>query len=135
MDSYGDPFALGVESMDTEHRRLATLFSQFTAAIQEDETPDRARDIVQEALALANEHFAHEEEMMAATAYPATEEEKFHHRNLRLQITTLVGDTLSMPACSQVMLENLAEMERLLFEHINGPDRDLAAYLNAQGIR
>ena len=120
--------------MDSEHYRLAALFKEFKTAIQEDASPDRASEIAQQALILTNEHFEHEEELMAATAYPAAEEEKFHHRNLRLQITTLVGDTLTMPACNQVMLENFAVMERLLFDHINGPDRDLAVYLNAHGI-
>ena len=134
MDHYSDGIALGVAAMDSEHHRLAALFQDFATAIQEDATSDRAQDIVQEALALANEHFAHEEELMAATAYPAAEDEKFHHRNLRLQITTLVGDTLAMPGCNQVVLENLAMIKRLLVEHINGPDRDLAVYLNAQGI-
>jgi len=135
MDYDGDGLALGVATMDSEHHQLATLFQDFAIAIQEDATSDRAWDIVQAALALANEHFAHEEELMAKTAYPAAEDEKFHHRNLRLQITTLVGDTLAMPGCKQVVLENLATIKRLLVEHINGPDRDLAVYLNAQGIR
>ena len=134
MDHYGDALALGVEAMDSEHHRLAMLFKEFAAAIQEEGSSERACTIMQEALALANEHFEHEEELMAATAYPAAEEEKFHHRNLRLQITTLVGDTLSMPACNQVVLENLVVIERLLVDHINGPDRDLAVYLNAHGI-
>lgn len=134
MDRYGSALALGVESMDNEHRQLAALFDAFAASIRENTSLERTREIVREALALANEHFAHEEEMMDQTGYPTAEEEKLHHRTLRLQITTLISDTLSMPGNSPATLENLAKIEQLLFEHINGPDRQLAEYLVAHGV-
>jgi hemerythrin-like metal-binding protein len=133
MDRYGDVFALGVESMDTEHRRLAALFDAFVACMKEENPLERARAIVHEALAVANAHFEHEEAMMAETHYPGIEEEKLQHRMLRLKLTTLVGDALNTGVCDPVTLENLATMQQLLFEHISGPDRELANYLIARG--
>ncbi len=135
MDRYGDAFALGVDSMDSEHRHLATLFDDFVTCLKEEGPRDRACTIVQEALAAANAHFDHEEEMMVAAAYPAVEEEKLQHRMLRLKLTTLVGDALNMGVCDPVTLENLATMQNLLIEHIIGPDRDLANYLIAHGYK
>lgn len=135
MDQNGDAFALGVESMDNEHRRLAALFVAFEAILKEADSLERAREIVQEALALANEHFEHEEALMTKYHYPAIEDEKFHHRHLRLQFTTMAGDTLNSGVCDQVSLENLAGLQRLLYEHITGPDRDLARYLIAKGCK
>ena len=134
MDRYGDALALGVESMDSEHRCLAALFDEFKAAMNEEDSLERAQEIVEKALALANEHFEHEEDLMVRTAYPAIEEEKFHHRNLRLQFTTLVGDALNNGASDPVTQEHVALMQQLLTEHIAGPDRDLANYLIAHGI-
>ena len=134
MDRYGDALALGVESMDNEHRCLAALFVEFAAAMKEEDAHERAQEIVEKALALANEHFEHEEELMVRTAYPAIEEEKFHHRNLRLQLTTLVGDALNNGVNDPVTLEHIDIMQHLLIEHIAGPDRDLANYLIAHGI-
>lgn len=135
MDRYGDALVLGVESMDNEHRRLAALFEEFTAAMKQEDAHERAQEIVEKALALANEHFEHEEEMMVRTAYPAIEEEKFNHRNLRLQFTTLVGDALNNGASDPVTLEHVDLLHQLLVEHIIGPDRDLANYLIAHGIK
>jgi hemerythrin len=120
--------------MDNEHRRLAVLFDEFKAAMNEEDSLERAQAIVEEALALTNEHFEHEEELMVRTAYPAIEEEKFHHRNLRLQFTTLVGDALSNGASDPVTLENHTVLQHLLIEHIIGPDRELANYLIARGL-
>lgn len=134
MDRYDDTLTLGVEAMDTEHRHLAALFEAFSAAVKHGSAPEQIQQIVQKALVATNEHFAHEEELMVQNAYPAIEEEKLNHRNLRLKLTTLVGTTVAMPARDQVMLENLADMQRMLFEHITGPDRDLAIYLNAHGV-
>ena len=134
MDRYGDTLVLGVESMDNEHRCLAALFDEFATAMNEEDALERAKAIVEKALALANEHFEHEEELMVRAAYPAIEEEKFHHRNLRLQFTTLVGDALNNGVSDPVSLEHVAVMQRLLTEHIMGPDRDLANYLIAHGI-
>jgi len=135
MDRYGDALALGVESMDTEHRRLAVMFGEFSDCIKDGGRFDQALQIVQEALALTNVHFANEEALMKRYAYPGIEDEKLQHRNLRLQITTLVGDSLNTGFCDQVTLENLATIERLLYEHISGADRSLARYLIAKGAR
>jgi hemerythrin-like metal-binding protein len=134
MDRYGDALALGVESMDTEHHRLAALFEEFADCITEGAPPERLGEIVENALMLANEHFEHEEELAARAGYPKLDEEKFHHRNMRLQITTLIGDTLSNRTPNPMTLDNLATIQRIFCEHIAGPDRELAEYLIANGL-
>ena len=134
MDRYGDVLTLGVASMDNEHRCLAALFVEFADAMKEEDARERAQEIVEKALALTNEHFEHEEELMVQTAYPAIEDEKFHHRNLRLKLTTLVGDALNNGVNDPVTMQNLGVMQQLLFEHIDGPDRELANYLIARGL-
>lgn len=134
MDRYGDALSLGVKSMDDEHHRLAVLFDEFAACVRENHDPGRTLEVVQAALAQANEHFENEEKLMAANHYPGIDEEKRNHRNLRMQLTTLVGDTLSVPGDNPATQENLATMQRLLFEHITGPDREVASYLIARGV-
>jgi hemerythrin len=134
MDRYDNPFALGVASMDAEHRRLAELFQAFRASLKHEGVSEGTREIVAEALAAANAHFESEEALMVAHDYPGLDEEQMHHRNLRLQLTTLVGDALTSGMYDATTEENLATMERLLFEHINGPDRTLAHFLNVRGV-
>ncbi len=128
-----DLFNLGIEVMDTEHRQLAELFEEFARSIKAD--PHNADGIVQRAITLANQHFEHEEELIARSAYPNAEDHKLRHRNLRLQLTTLVGDTVGYDSHNPVTLENLDIMRSLLNEHIAGPDRTLAAHLKASGIK
>ncbi len=128
-----DLFNLGVGKMDIEHRALSELFDEFARCIRE--SPQNADGIVQRAIALANAHFEHEEELIARTNYPNAEDHKLRHRNLRLQLTTLVGDTLGYENHNPVTLENLDIMRSLLEEHIDGPDRALAAHVKAFGVK
>src|SRR5512139_2105323 len=90
-----DFLELGIESMDNEHRELVRLFDEFAQCVKEGVSPERAHEIVNAAIECANAHFEHEEELAAQADYPQIEDEKFHHRNLRLQFTTLVGDTVA----------------------------------------
>ena len=126
---------LGIELMDTEHRALVTLFDAFVTCIRKDEPREVADSLVQQAIACANGHFEHEEQLMAQTAYPQIEDHKFRHRNLRLQFTTLIGDTVAVKAHDPVTLEHLDVMRDLLEDHISGPDRTLAAHLKAAGLK
>ena len=124
---------LGIESMDNEHRDLIALFDDFARCIKQGASAEQAHAIVSAAIKCANAHFEHEEALAAQADYPEIEVEKFHHRNLRLQFTTLVGDTVTNKICDIVTLEHLKVMRALLDEHISGPDKDLADYLKASG--
>jgi hemerythrin len=125
---------LGIESMDNEHRELIRLFDEFASCIRDGNSTERAHMIVSEAMQCANAHFEHEEQIAEQANFPQIEEERFQHRNLRLQFTTLVGDTVSNKFCDPVTLEHLKVMRALLDEHICGPDKDLANYLKAAGF-
>lgn len=125
---------LGVALMDREHGALEALFNEFEQCFSSDTQINRAIVLAGEALALGNEHFAHEEALMEATGYPGIAEHKFQHRNLRLQFTTLADDTIgNIRRHDPVTIEHLDLLRHLLLEHISGPDGALAAYLKENG--
>lgn len=124
-----DPREVGIATIDDEHRKLVSLFDAFARCIKEGAPVEDAYDIVREAIAVANAHFEHEERLIAETRYPNAEDHKFRHRHLRMQLTTLVGHTVGIAVHDHVTEERLFEMRRLLEEHIEGPDRDLADHL------
>jgi hemerythrin len=128
-----DTCELGIPSIDDEHRELVRLFDAFASCVKGASPAEEMHAIVQQAISIANEHFAHEERLCDETGYPQTEDHKFRHRHLRLQLTTLVGDTIGMAARDPVTIEHLFEMRRLLREHSDGPDRDLAEHLKRAG--
>jgi hemerythrin-like metal-binding protein len=126
---------LGIEVMDREHIQLAAMFDTFEQCFHNRTPLENVEALVEDALHLTNEHFEHEEALMEQAGYPGISEHKFQHRNLRLSITTLVGDTLAhLQAHDPVTLEHLDVMRRLLHEHISGPDTVLAVYLKTVGV-
>lgn len=126
---------LGIAQMDEEHRELTRLFNEFFNCIENGGCGCQINDIVSQAIERANAHFEHEEDMAVQAAYPGIEEEKFQHRNMRLQLTTLAGDTLANASRDPVTLGHLEDMRNILVEHMNGPDRELADYLKAAGFK
>jgi hemerythrin-like metal-binding protein len=126
---------LGIESIDAEHRDLVRLFSAFARAIKAGIPMNEVHAIVQETIAAANAHFEHEEGLADEAGYPLVEDHRFRHRHLRMQMTTLVGDTVGIEAQDPVTLGHLFEMQKLLEEHIDGPDRELTSFLKEAGYR
>lgn len=133
MDHHPDGSRVSLKTLEVEHHKLAVLFEEFSAVIQQSGTGERAQTIVHDALQLANEHFEHEEALMARYGYPGIEDEQRNHRNLRLQLTALVGDTLAMPGSNPITLESLGKMRKILVEHITGPDVALTTFLKEKG--
>jgi len=115
----------GLALMIREHRKLEELFDEFESCFGDDAKNERAMHVAGEALDLGNAHFEHEEALMAASHYPGIAEHKFHHRNLRLQFTTLSDDIIANIG------EHLDVLRRLLMEHISGPDSALEAYVRS----
>jgi hemerythrin len=127
--------AHGIASLDAQHQELADLFDAFDRCIKTDAPFAELQAVVEAALAKANAHFEHEEELMAASHYPKAEEHRFLHRRLRTEFTTLVGDALNFKVHDPVSLRQLETMRAMLEEHILGPDAELAAYLKDAGVR
>lgn len=126
---------VGVASIQAQHEQLIALFNEFEHCIKSDAALEVVQDVVQRAITCANEHFAHEEELIERTGYPAAEEHKFLHRHMRLEFTTLVGNVLTTLSHDPVALEHVDRMRSMLSDHITGPDKELEAHLVAAGIR
>ena len=127
--------ALGIATIDAQHEELVGLFRQFASAIENDAPLEAIEAVMQRAIACANAHFETEEELIARTGYPHAEDHKFQHRHIRIEFTTLAGDAVAAKGHDPITLEDLADMQAILMEHITGPDRQLAAHLKAAGIK
>ena len=127
--------ALGIDSIDEQHQELVDLFAEFGNCIKTDAPLEMVDRIVQKAIACANAHFEHEEELIARTSYPHADDHKFRHRHIRMEFNTLAGDAVAIKAHDPVTLQHLEDMHALLMDHITGPDRVLVEFLKAAGIK
>jgi hemerythrin len=125
---------LGVANLDHEHLLMTSLFSEYANCIRTNAPPTITHAALNRALAFGNEHIEHEESLMDQYAYPAADVHKRQHRNLRLQYVTFMSDTAALMAQDRTTLLHLDMMERLLVQHFNGPDQELAEYLTERGV-
>jgi hemerythrin-like metal-binding protein len=135
MDRQSQVLELGVNAIDDEHRQVMMLFSKFTECVRIEASAEKAFAVLREALTFGNIHMQHEEELMAKAGYPAIEDHKIHHRAARLRYTTLMSDTYAIQALEPAIIEHLEEIQQLVRQHIDGPDRKLAEYLKSCGVR
>lgn len=126
--------ALGIASIDIQHQDLLDFLNAFDAGIRASAPLDEMQGIVERALACANAHFDHEEDLMARTNFPQMKDHKFLHRHMRMEFETLANNVMDMQLRDAVTLEQLGQMRAMLMEHITGPDRDLATFLKSAGI-
>jgi hemerythrin-like metal-binding protein len=134
MDRQADTLTLGVTAIDREHHALLVLLSKFVAYLKAQADAEVAFAVLREALTAGNAHMEHEEELMVEAGYPDIEEHKRFHRTARLTYTTLLSDLLALQAHDPVLLEQTAQIEQLMRQHISGPDRQFAEYLKARGL-
>lgn len=132
MECRHDALTLGVEEIDSEHRQLTSLLAEFVECLHTNATNEQTLAVLQKAIAFANSHIASEDALMDRTAYPSAEEHKLQHRNTRLQCTTLMSNTSAILAHDPEALRHFDTVRRLVFAHIDGPDRELAAYLKSR---
>lgn len=89
-------YAIGQDTVDTDHQRLFELFNRFTAAIAAGETRESANRFLRELADYTDYHFRREEGLMRASGYPDAVRHKAMHDGfaafVRQQSTTVEHD-------------------------------------------
>lgn len=126
--AWGSSLEIGIPEIDAEHRQMVNLLNDLVAA---SDKPDQSE--VRRILLLLEEytvaHFAHEERLMTATAYPGTASHCEEHRRLFAEIGEQIEEMNSgrLVAASVAMF-----MQGWLIRHIVGADRQFGLALQAR---
>ncbi|WP_448191677.1 hemerythrin family protein [Azospirillum sp. sgz301742] len=83
---WDDSYSLGLPEIDAEHRKLDAVYNTIRASLEGGDGVVDLQTLCGELLAFTREHFAREEEMMAAHAYPDLEAHRKLHRTFLQQI-------------------------------------------------
>ena len=79
-------FAVGVSSLDTDHKVLISLINQLDDAIRAGEPQETLTRVLEALLDYTDYHFAREEALMHACGYPDVEAHIRTHNTLRAQV-------------------------------------------------
>jgi hemerythrin len=123
-----DAFRLGIPSVDAQHEIFFELLSDLSMGLADRQGEARLRAVLAELERHAREHFAEEEEYMAALDYPELESQRLEHRKFLEQ---LAGLELSGPGARSV----LSLLRSWLLEHILGTDMEFSRWLGISAAR
>jgi hemerythrin len=118
---WSEEFAVGVESIDREHRALFDLFNDLHRGILRGETQSLTAEKLVRLVQYTREHFADEERLMAESGYPKLEEHRASHRSLTVQVEAMMADLERSQAVMN--LPALKFLNEWVTQHILKEDR------------
>ncbi len=119
--------SVGVDEIDDDHRKLASLFNILNHSVVEGDSPEYLEAVLEELINCTVWHFSHEERLMLKYGYEGITEHKAVHRELIKSARELQQKILQ--AGSLVANEDIEFLEHWLTEHILTADMRLGAYL------
>ena len=124
---WSDQLSVGVAYIDAEHRALIGAVNRLIGAITRGETAQLA-PILADVLNQTRQHFADEERLMRACAYPGLAAHQAEHRALLDELVALSG-RVETQATAVPATEFVAVLSKWLMRHIITSDRDYRPYL------
>lgn len=130
-----EKYALGLASIDAQHKRLVRLIGELEDALEQDdsENKDNAMGEVYDALVTyIEEHFSHEENLFRQHAYPDALE---HHNEHGLFVSKLLGYRKKWQAGDADTPRHALTFLRVwLIKHIQVTDAEYVEFFRARGV-
>ncbi len=127
--SWNNDHAVGVPSMDDEHRRLYQAINELYDAVLRGDDRDHTAHLLREVVLCTRHHFSSEEAILAASRYPELPEHSVKHQQLLTQVEELLGrheqDGLTLTG------KSLAFLRYWFNAHIHEDDQLYGAWLDA----
>ncbi len=129
---WNERYSVGVQQFDADHRRMLEIAHELVNDTLRGPLPAPAGEVLDDLIACAREHFAHEEHLLRATDYPHLVEHQREHRRLLEEIEDYRSDF----SASKVTADDVARfVADWMFTHIEQEDRKYRDHLNARGYR
>ncbi len=130
MIEWSDEFTMGVEVIDTDHKRLLGLLNALHNSVEAGDARDVIAKVLDELVFYIGYHFACEEELFLRTAYPGSDKHMRQHQALTSAIQEIVAEfhKQTLDGLPRQVLEFLRNW---LYEHILRSDRAFSTYYKA----
>jgi hemerythrin-like metal-binding protein len=125
--------SVGVEVLDTDHKRLIELLNDLHDGIAAGHGTERLERVLEGLVDYVGTHFAHEEDYFSQTGYPGAAEHIQEHRALT-KLVKDVQERYNHGKFEALSLNTMSFLKDWLAEHIQGSDKKYKAHLNAMGI-
>lgn len=128
--AWSERLSVGVAPMDEEHRRFIARVNEVNKAIVESEDKETVARRMHLMLAEAEQHFSHEEKLLAQWGYPQTDAHIAAHAEIRAQFERVMKQFAETDISFVWALKGL-HVKQLLVEHLLKEDMKYRDFLRA----
>ncbi|MCE5182396.1 MAG: bacteriohemerythrin [Betaproteobacteria bacterium] len=124
---------VGIALIDEQHRQIIDRVNQIANAVAMEAKSDALKEMLEDMLIFACEHFAVEERLMAEHGYPDMENHIQEHLRMYQQLSNLVKTVLRATGRNKAALVS-AYLSDWAERHILQADKELGGFLIAKGL-
>ncbi len=130
--NFGPEYHVGVREVDTQHINLIRLINELHDAMRRRSGRELIESTLRRTLSYTRYHFRTEDTLMLRHAYPRRLEHGREHAELIRRVESLRQQLKDSEV--GVVVETLDFLTQWLSHHILVSDKQLAAFLNDQGV-
>lgn len=124
---------VGIALIDEQHRQIIDMVNQIANAVAGGAGSETVKEMLEDMLLFACDHFAVEERLMAEHGYPHMESHIQEHLRMYQQLSNLVKTVLNATGRDKAVLVS-AYLSDWAERHILQADRELGGFLIAKGL-
>lgn len=130
---WNEELATGNGDIDSQHRELFARFDNLLTACNQRKGKEEVINLLQFLGDYVKSHFALEERLQVEHNYPHYGEHKSQHDTFIRELHDLETQLSQEGASLPLVIQTNQTMVNWLISHINGTDRQMAAYLRTKG--
>ena len=131
---WNESLSVGIDLIDDQHKKWIEYYNNANEVIASMEGPEHISKTLGFLIDYTEEHFGTEEKQMEAHAYPAYEEHRAKHDELRKTLSNLVADYEEDGPTHELSSYVGNLLGNWLVQHIEEIDMQFGAFVKAEGI-
>jgi hemerythrin len=131
--TWNQSLSVNVKEFDSQHMSLVNMVNKLYDSLEMGKGKDILGKIINDLVNYTTTHFADEEHLMAACAYPERSAHKAEHDNLVNQVLELQKQFMTGQGI--IALAVVLFLKEWLITHILGDDKKYGAYFRSRGMR
>ena len=131
--TWNETLSVNVQEIDSQHKHLVELINQLHDAMSQGRGREVMGKVLEGLIDYTRTHFATEERLMAAHAYPGQPRQKAEHDALTKKVLDLQSQFLAGQGV--LTLEVMKFLKDWLSNHILEVDKQFGVYLNSKGVK
>ncbi len=126
--------AIGIASIDQDHKKLVDLLNELFAAGFAAMGPEMIDKILADLLDYTKYHFEREEALLAEVKYSKLDGHKAEHQNMIRRLQQIIREREQKGATHDLSNDTLKFLSHWLTDHIKAEDKEFGAILRAAKV-